>query len=107
MDHDHDDKVVMVCGDCAPKAGSFAGQEPKSFIGKLVKVPFKAFKPDGRQTKEHMWVEVLEAPALDWLKGTLRDTPFLQTDFDRGDSVGFRVGEVEEVRELTHNLKVD
>jgi Uncharacterized protein conserved in bacteria (DUF2314) len=105
MAHQHSGNVIMVCSDCAPKSGSFTGQDPKSFIGKLVKIAFKATKPDGKQTREHMWVEVREAPALDWLKGILLNRPYFQTGFDNGDSVGFRVDEIEDVKDMTHELK--
>lgn len=106
MEHTHDDGMVMVCHDCAPKPGKFTGQEPKSFVGKLVKVAFKAFTPTGEQTWEHMWVEVTEVAALDWLKGILRNEPCFRCTFSNGDSVGFKVSEIEDVRDMPATMKV-
>jgi len=97
VEHQHDDNVVSVCSDCAPRAGQFTGQDPTSFVGKLVKLAFKSVKPDGVATKEHMWVQVQTVVAEDWLRGKLLNTPYFQTGFEKGNQVGFQINEIEEV----------
>lgn len=97
MEHDPNDKVVMVCSDCAPKAGRYAGQDPKSFVGKLVKLAFDGKRPDGSDTREHMWVIVQEVAVGEWLKGKLDNTPYLVSEFKLGDQVAFKVSEIEDL----------
>jgi hypothetical protein len=97
MEHREDDRMVAVCSDCAPKPGSFTGQDPKSFVGKLVKIAFDATKHDGTKTKEHMWVQVREHSAGEWVSGVLVNTPFWKMNFRKGDQVGLKVSDIEQV----------
>lgn len=101
MEHQPNDKVVMVCGDCAPKPGSFTGMDPNSFVGKMVKLAFKATKPDGKETKEHMWVHATHAVAGEWMRGILLNTPYFKTSFQRGDAVGFKVSDIEQAGDMS------
>lgn len=97
MEHSHKGNVVMVCSDCAPKPGRYAGQDPKSFVGKLVKLAFDAKRSDGTDTKEHMWVFVQEVAVSDWLKGRLDNTPYFTSKFKLGDQLAFKVADIEDI----------
>lgn len=101
MSHEHNntENVGMVCESCAPKPGKFTGQDPNSFMGKLVKLAFKAFNPRTQsQTKEHMWVrpQMIEEGII---TGILLNYPVLETEFNYGDAVSFRVSEIEDAIE--------
>lgn len=93
--------VAMICKECAPKAGHFTGQDPKSFVGKMVKLAFRVKTPDHRETLEHMWVKVLNVSVDDWLRGTLDNDPMMETTYRMGDMVGFQVSEIEAVLDDT------
>lgn len=91
--------VGQVCASCAPQPGQFAGQEPANFVGKIVKLGFSAINPISQQpTKEHMWVQVLEVKD-DKLVGTLDNYPTLNTNVAYGDTLSFKVEEIEDVYE--------
>lgn len=97
--YEHSDNVGMVCSDCAPKSGSFAGHNPETFVGKYVKLGFKATHPiTRRETKEHMWLKV-ERTDGPLLVGVLDNDPMLETDVKFGDTVNFTASEIEEVLE--------
>jgi uncharacterized protein YegJ (DUF2314 family) len=89
--------VAALCSHCAPKAGNFTGQEPSSFMGKLVKIGFKVQTQEGRDTLEHMWVKVKDVSFDTWLRGELINTPVMKTTLRHGDMLGFQVSEIEDV----------
>lgn len=89
--------VVSVCSHCAPKRDHFTGQDPNSFVGKLVKIAFKVQTPEYRDTLEHMWVRVKDVSIDTWLRGELINTPTMKTTFRQGDMLGFQVSEIEAV----------
>jgi len=94
----------VVCGGCAPKPGAYTGQKPDTFTGKQVKLGFDNTDPrDGKPRKEHMWVQVLrvaevgEFPTGEELVGKLANDPVLQCEYQCGDTLAFKVSEIEEV----------
>lgn len=88
--------IGHVCPKHSPKAGKFKGQDPKSFIGKFVKLGF----PSDRGVLEHMWVKVDKLGENgDELEGTLDNDPVYEVGFVCGDGVGFNVDEIEAVNE--------
>jgi len=94
--------IGLVCADHAPKAGKYAGQEPKTFLGKMVKLGFKAIHPlTNKESIEHMWVEVTHEieDGDERLGGTLDNDPIFICDFRNGDSLAFNVEEIEDVYE--------
>ena len=82
------------CKEHEAKPGGFKGQDPKVFVGRLVKLGF--LQPDGKH-KEHMWVKVLKLGNETQLEGVLDNDPFYVTDYKYGDGVGFDVEEIETV----------
>jgi len=95
----------MVCGECAPKPGAYTGQQAHTFIDKQVKLGFDNTDPSGKPKKEHMWVKVLrvaeagEFPTGEELVGALNNDPVLQCEYQCGDTLAFKVSEIEEVYE--------
>jgi len=93
--------VGSVCSEHAPKPGKYAGQEAKQFVGKIVKMGFKAFHPyTGRQTIEHMWVKVTRVDQNS-LVGKLDNEPILVTEpyVQLGDIITLTVDQIEDVVE--------
>lgn len=89
--------VGIVCKDHAPKPNAkFAKEKPLSFVGKYVKIGFRAKLPTGNETVEHMWVAV-KAVEGKKLQGILNNDPVLAIDVECGDSVTFDVSEIEAV----------
>lgn len=87
----------MVCKIHAPQAGKYADHDPKNFLNKLVKIPFKAFYPEtGKETKEHMWVRV-QSVNEDLLVGILDNDPMLMTGYVFGDAVKFQTKDIEDL----------
>jgi len=86
-----------VCSEHAPKPGKFAGQDPKTFLGKFVKLGFKT--KDGTNT-EHMWVKVDKVNKINKsgeLEGVLDNDPVLDVGYAHGDALAFEVSEIEAV----------
>ena len=88
--------AYAVCSAHASKPGKYAGQDPKSFIGKHVKLSFPA-KNRGKATTEHMWVLVERLHKTKGLQGTVNNDPVLECAFKDGDTVAFGVHEIEDV----------
>lgn len=84
--------IGVVCGCHVPKAGAYKGVDPKTFIGKYVKLGF----PSKCGRVEHMWVHVEEMDGGK-LYGTLNNDPVLDVGFVDGDPVGFTVDEIEAI----------
>ncbi len=88
----------FVCSSHEPKPGKYKDCDPKTFIGKAVKLGF----PCKNGAKEHMWVLVHETEN-NLLRGELDNDPVLITDFDPplkcGDWIEFEVHEIEDVLE--------
>jgi uncharacterized protein YegJ (DUF2314 family) len=96
--------VGMVCKDHAPKPGRFKDSDPSKLLGEMVKLGFPAKHPlTGKETKEHMWVKVhtVIQPGTyqtgEELVGTLNNDPVLDTEYQNGDDVAFKVDEIEDV----------
>lgn len=94
---EHSSNYGFVCSVHAPKPGKYKDCDPKSFIGKYVKLGFPC---KGGQL-EHMWVLVYKAEE-DKLFGELDNDPVLTTDFDPplecGDWIEFKVHEIEDAQ---------
>jgi hypothetical protein len=84
--------IGMVCERHAPQPGRYTGTDPKTFIGKHVKLGF----PSKSGRIEHMWV-LVESVEGDELRGALANDPVLDVGFVCGDGVGFVVDEIEAV----------
>lgn len=95
---EHSSNYVLVCPAHEPKPGKYKDCDPKSFIGKHVKLGF----PCQMGQTEHMWVLVHKVEE-DKLSGELDNDPVLITDFDPplkcGDWVEFETHEIEDVHE--------
>lgn len=88
--------IGLACPEHGPRPGQFTGQDPKTFIGKLVKL---GFPTDDQQYRiEHMWVKVdsLGTHGTE-LEGVLDNDPVFEVGYDCGDGVGFDVSEIEQV----------
>ncbi len=89
--------IGVVCPKHASKPGKYAGEDPKKFIGKHVKLGFPATDPrNGRQTTEHMWVKVEGLHEMG-LQGTVNNDPILNCEYKDGSGVAFGVEEIEAV----------
>lgn len=89
--------IGAVCEDCASKPGKYTGQDPKTFVGKHVKLGFPARDPRTmKKTTEHMWVEVQEVTP-EGLKGTVNNDPIMVTQYICGTEILFTVDEIEDV----------
>jgi uncharacterized protein DUF2314 len=84
--------IGAVCDRHAPKAGRYKDADPKTFIGKYVKLGF----PSKSGRIEHMWVRVESIEGAE-LHGVLDNDPVLDVGFVCGDGVGFTVDEIEAV----------
>jgi hypothetical protein len=93
--------VGFVCQHNAPKAGKYAADDPQTFVGKFVKMAFKAHNPvTGKPTVEHMWVKVTRT-SQGKLLGKLDNDPVFVTDpyVQCGDSVSLTTDQIEDVTE--------
>jgi len=88
--------IGHVCPVHAPKPGRFAGQDPQTFLGKVVKLGFKT--TDGKTT-EHMWVKVDKVNENGELEGVLDNDPVYDVGYVCGDALAFQVEEIEAVDE--------
>ena len=89
--------IGFPCKDHEPRAGKFSGTDPRIFIGRLIKLGFPFSNNNGSQSKEHMWVKVLNLGDNTQLEGVLDNDPIRVTDYDYGSGVGFDVEEIEDV----------
>lgn len=92
--------VNMVCEAHAPRSGNYKDMKPEFFVGRLIKLGFKAINPaTGKQTLEHMWVATTAlAPKSDDSKeliGVLTNEPILDCGVEYGSKVEFNVEEIE------------
>lgn len=88
--------IGYVCPNHAPKSGKYVGQDPKTFIGKYVKL---AFDDRNGKMKEHMWVKVVgfHDEQKGELRGVLDNDPVFEVGYVCGDELAFEVHEIEDV----------
>lgn len=91
--------IAMLCDEHSPKPNSeLAEKGHEFFIGKFVKLAFKAWAPSGEETLEHMWVKVGKYnEESKELEGVLDNDPILDTKYKFGDEIAFRLDEIEDV----------
>lgn len=83
----------------APKPGGFVGLPISMFVGKHIKMAFKAFDDNGNRTIEHMWIKVLRTVpgSKRSMVGILSNQPKLSTGFNLWDEITFDIEEIEEL----------
>jgi hypothetical protein len=93
------DNIGLVCPTHASKPGAFTGKDPKTFVGKYVKLGFPATDPRTKlPSTEHMWVKV-EGLHEEGLHGVVNNDPVLDCEYSDGSGVAFGVDEIEAVYE--------
>ncbi len=85
--------IGFVCKDHQPKPGKYSSHDPKTFLGKYVKLGFPA-RNSG--VVEHMWVKVEEVTDKE-LIGTLDNDPIKDVGYLHGDALAFELHEIEDV----------
>lgn len=89
--------VVMVCKDCAPKSTeAWKDVKPAFLVGCFVKKGFAAIAPNGKPSRESMWVKITDTYRKK-LKGTLANQPVFDMDIKMGDTIYVSMKEVIEV----------
>lgn len=101
-----ENNTVCLCEDCGP-GQSKTGKDlkkilshipAKDFVGRIVKVPFKADYEN--VIAEHMWVGVLKVIDDNTLEGKLLNQPFHIDDLNIKDIVTFAKEDIEDVPEV-------
>ena len=84
--------ICSCCGDDIQK-NWFAKYGKINLKNSMVKAAFPCQNPEGKDTFEHMWVEVIEDKG-DVVRGILSNEPIMATDYDFGDTVEFTKEEI-------------